>query len=104
MSDQILATKTLVPAASLGGPDPADPTRCSAAAIAALAEAAGPAMRMTSLALDVTSHPLGEGMIDIAAKVDKRAKSIVFVSVEARAGASLVFSAQGLFARDREAV
>jgi hypothetical protein len=101
MSNPVLATETKVPAARLGGPGSPDPALCSAQAIAVLAQAAGPDMRMTSLALDVASHALGEGMVEIAAKIDKRAKSIVFASVEARVGASMVFSAQGLFSRVR---
>ncbi len=101
MSDQTLATMTMIPAASLGGPGSPLPDHCSAAAIKALSEAAGPDMRLTSLALDVASQALGEGMVEIATKVDKRAKAIVFVSVEARMGASLAFSAQGLFSKVR---
>ncbi len=54
---------------------------------------------MTSLALDVTSQELGRGDVDIRTRVDKRTKSIVFVSAEARIGERLVFSAQGLFSR-----
>lgn len=101
MSDQTLATLTKITAASLGGPGSPSAERCSATAIQALSDAAGPDMRMTSLALDVASHALGEGMVEMATKVDKRAKSIVFVSVEARMGASLAFSAQGLFSKMR---
>src|SRR5262245_29360489 len=97
MSDQVLATETKVTTASLGGPGSPDPELCSARAIAALTEAAGADMRMTSLSLDVASHALGEGMVEIRTTIDKRAKSIVFASVEARVGASMAFSAQGLF-------
>lgn len=99
MTDQTLATMKHVTNASLGGPGAPEPEQCSRAAIAALAEAAGPDMRMTSLALDVASHAIGEGMVELATRVEKRAKSIVFVSVDARMGASMVFSAQGLFSR-----
>ena len=99
MSDQTLASMKLIPAADLGGPGPPDAALCSGAAIAALGEAAGEGFRMTSLSLDVASHAIGAGMIEIAVKVDKRARSIVFASLEARIGAALVFSAQGLFSR-----
>jgi len=99
MTDQMMATMKHVTGASLGGPGAPEPELCSRAAIAALAEAAGPGMRMTSLALDVASHAIGEGMVEVATTIDKRAKSIVFASVEARLGAAMVFSAQGLFSR-----
>ncbi len=101
MSDPILATNITVSTASLGGPGAPDPELCSARAIAALAEAVGADMRMTSMSLDVASHALGEGMVEIATRTDKRAKSIVFASVEARVGLSMAFSAQGLFSRVR---
>lgn len=83
--------------ADLGGPGAPVAELCSAVAIAVLAEAAGPDFRMTSLALDVASHPLTDAPVDLIARVDKRARSIVFVSVEARSAERLVFSAQGLF-------
>ncbi|MDP3493979.1 MAG: hypothetical protein Q8R82_12765 [Hyphomonadaceae bacterium] len=97
MSDQTLASMKLIPAADLGGPGAPEATQCSRAAIALLGEAAGDGFRMTSLSLDVASHAIGEGMVEIAVSVDKRARSIVFASLEARMGAALVFSAQGLF-------
>lgn len=62
-------------------------------------DAAGPDMRMTSMSIDVTTHALGESDVSLVAKTDKRARSIVFVSCEARADGRLVFSAQGLFGR-----
>lgn len=99
MTDQTFATMKHVTAASLGGPGAPEPEECSRAAIAALEEAAGPDMRMTSLALDVASHAIGEGMVELTTTIDKRARSIVFASLEARMGASMVFSAQGLFSR-----
>ena len=83
--------------ADLGGPGAPLADLCSAIAIAALREAAGPGFRMTSLALEVASHPLGSAEVEITARVDKRARSIVFASVEARSGERMVFSAQGLF-------
>jgi len=101
MSEQVLDAVRLIPGAELGGPGAPDPELCSEAAISALAEAAGEGMRMTSLALDVASHAIGEGMVQLAIRTDKRAKSIVFASVEARMGAALVFSAQGLFSKVR---
>ena len=97
MSDQTLATLKQIPAVELGGPGSPATELCSNAAIAALSEAAGTEFRLTSLSLDVASHAIGVGMVELATKIDKRAKSIVFASVEARMGASLVFSAQGLF-------
>ena len=90
--------KTLT-SSELGGPAAADPTLCSAYVIAVLGEAAGEAMRMASLALDITTNALGERPVEIAVCVDKRARSIVFASAEARAGEDLVFTAQGLFSR-----
>jgi hypothetical protein len=65
--------------------------------MAALAEAAGADLRLTSLALDVTSQELGHGDISCTLRVDKRARSIVFASIEARSDGRLVYSAQGLF-------
>lgn len=67
--------------------------------MAAMAEAAGPDMRLASLSLDVTSHELGETSVAITVRVDKRARSIVFASIEARSDGRLVYSAQGLFSR-----
>ena len=66
--------------ADLGGPGAPVAELCSAVAIAVLAEAAGPDFRMTSLALDVATHPLTDAPV-----------------VEARSAERLVFSAQGLF-------
>lgn len=88
-----------IPAAELGGPAAPDVTRCSAKAVELLSAAAGEGMRMASLALDVTSFALGEADVSISVRVDKRAKSIVFASAEARSGGQLVFTAQGLFSR-----
>ena len=101
MSDQTLAMMKRIPAAELGGPGSPEAASCSAAAIAMLGEAAGEGFRMTSLSLDVASHAIGEGMVEVATKVDKRARCIVFASLEARMGAALVFSAQGLFSLER---
>ncbi len=86
-------------ATELGGPAAPSFAQCSAAATALLADAAGAGMRMTSLAIDVTAHALADQSIDVSVRVDKRAKSIVFASAEARAGGQLVFTAQGLFCR-----
>ena len=54
---------------------------------------------MASLALDVTGNALHERSVEVMIRIDKRARSIVFVSAEARAGDDLVFTAQGLFSR-----
>jgi len=86
-----------VQAATLGGPGAVDPVRCSQAAIDALSRAAGSGLRLTSLALEVTAQCLGHDEIAMRTKVDKRTRAIVFASMEARAGDTLVFSAQGLF-------
>lgn len=88
-----------VSAVELGGPDKAVFERCSETAIAALAAAAGKGFRMTSLSLDVASHPLGEGAVQVTARADKRTGMVVFASVEARSVDRMVFSAQGLFCR-----
>jgi hypothetical protein len=90
---------TSVPPADLGGPGRAVIERCSRVAVAALAKAAGEDFRMTSLSLDVASHPLGEVAVEITARVDKRTGMIVFASVEARSEGRMVFSGQGLFCR-----
>ena len=89
----------MIAGAELGGPLAADPTLCSARIIALLAGIAGEGMQMTSLAMDITTNPLGERNVDVVLKLDKRARSIVFASAEARAGDDLVFTAQGLFSR-----
>ena len=95
-----MTTDTLkMAAARVGGPGVPDAKLCAEVAIAILIEAAGDGLRLTSLALDVASHAVGDGEVAIALKVDKRTRSIVFVSAEARAGEQLVFSAQGLFSR-----
>lgn len=88
---------TRIAPADLGGPGAPLAEPCSVAAIAALRGVAGPGFRMTSLALDVASIPIGDTTVELAARVDKRARSIVFASVEARAAGRMVFSAQGLF-------
>jgi len=88
---------TRIAPADLGGPGAPLAELCSAVAITALREAAGTGFRMTSLALDVASIPLGDVEVELTTRVDKRARSIVFVSVEARAAGRMVFNAQGLF-------
>lgn len=94
-----LDIQTTISAARIGGPGAPDVRLCSEVAIAALSEIAGDGLRMTSLSIDVTSHALGPGEVELHARTDKRTKSIVFASVEARAGGRVVFSAQGLFSR-----
>ncbi len=84
---------------TVGGPAAADPAACSGWVIRVLGEAAGPGMRLSSLSLDVTSHALGDDDVDLAVRIDKRARTIVFASCEARAGGRLVFLAQALFSR-----
>ena len=98
MPDTDPATSTLS-ATSLGGPGAPDPQKCSQHAMALLGEAAGDDMRLASLSIDVTSHPLGDAPVDVTVRVDKRARSIVFASIEARSEGRLVYSAQGLFSR-----
>ena len=83
----------------LGAPGAPDPSTCSAYAIRVLGDAAGADMRMASIALDVTSHTLGDEAVELSVRIDKRARSIVFASCEARAEGRLVFSAQALFNR-----
>lgn len=90
---------TSVPPADLGGPGRAVFERCSSVAVAALAGVAGEGFSMTSLSLDVASHQLGEAVVDVTARVDKRTGMIVFASVEARSEGRMVFSGQGLFCR-----
>jgi hypothetical protein len=98
MASEYQTVSTLSPE-RLGGPGAPDPQKCSAHAMAALGEAAGTDMRLTSLALDVTSQELGHGDVSCTLRVDKRARSIVFASMEARSDGRLVYSAQGLFGR-----
>ncbi len=98
MADTDPATSTLS-ATSLGGPGAPDPQKCSEHAMTALGKAAGAEMRLASLSLDVTSHELGETPVAVMVRVDKRALSIVFASIEARSEGRLVYSAQGLFSR-----
>jgi len=82
----------------LGAPAAPDATACSAWVIRVLGDAAGADMRLASLSLDVTSHTLGDDDVDLTVRIDKRARTIVFASCEARAAGRLVFSAQALFA------
>lgn len=93
------STTRILKNSELGGPAAADPKLCSAFVIALLGEAAGEGMRMASLALDLTTNALGERPVEVTVRIDKRARSIVFASAEARAGDDLVFTAQGLFSR-----
>ena len=102
MSHASLADVQSVPASSLGGPGPAESVRCAACAIAALSELAGPGLRMTSLALELTAHDMGEGAVELRTQGDKRTRSILFASVEARVGGRLVFTAQALFSARKE--
>lgn len=90
---------SVLPAEHLGGPGAADPSLCSQHAMAALGETVGPGLRLTSLSLDVASHALGQAPVDVLVRADKRSRSIVFASVEARSEGRLVYSAQGLFSR-----
>jgi hypothetical protein len=88
-----------IAAADLGAPGPASPEACAGVAIRLMGQAAGAGFRMTSLALDVASQALTDGRVKVAYQVDKRSRSIVFVSVDARLDGILVFAAQGLFSR-----
>ena len=98
MADTDPATST-ISATSLGGPGAPDAQKCSEHAMNVLGQAAGPEMRLASLSLDVTSQELGETPVAVMVSVDKRARSIVFASIEARSEGRLVSSAQGLFSR-----
>lgn len=97
--DETTSRKITIAGSDLGAPMAADPTRCSARAIALLTEMAGEGFRITSLAMDVTANTLGERDVDVMLRLDKRARAIVFASAEGRAGDDLVFTAQGLFSR-----
>lgn len=99
LMDAGVSQTIVIPGAEIGGPLAADPALCSARIIALLGEIAGEGMRMASLAMDITTNPLGERNVEVMLKLDKRARSIVFASAEARAGDDLVFTAQGLFSR-----
>jgi hypothetical protein len=99
MSDVSTGDVTTVAGASLGGPGSPDAARCSLAAIEALSRVAGVDMRLTQIQLDVSSHAIGQNEVAINARIDKRTRSIVFASVEARAADELVFRAQALFSR-----
>ncbi len=88
-----------IAATDLGAPAGPDAARCSGAAIEALARAAGPDMRLTQLQLDLSSRAIDAEHVAISAQIDKRTRSIVFASAEARAGDALVFKAQALFTR-----
>lgn len=98
MADTDPATST-ISATGLGGPGAPDAQKCSEHAMNVLGQAAGPEMRLASLSLDVTSQELGETPVAVMVSVDKRARSIVFASIEARSEGRLVYSAQGLFSR-----
>jgi hypothetical protein len=90
----------IVEASDLGAPGAPDAALCASQVIRILAEAAGEGMRLASISLDVTSHPLGPDNVNVSVRIDKQARSIVFASCEARAGDKLVFSAQALFSRN----
>lgn len=94
-----MISETILSADALGGPGAADASLCASRAIALLSDAAGEGMRLASLAIDVTTNTLVERTVSVTVRVDKRARSIVFASAEARAGDDLVFTAQGLFTR-----
>lgn len=96
MTEASVASVNTVPSSSLGGPGPAEPMRCAATAIAAMGQSSG-GLRMTSLALELASQDIRDGIVELRTTVDKRTRSILFVSVEARVGDQLVFTAQGLF-------
>lgn len=98
MAERVTSTVE-ISSTDLGGPGAPDASRCSAQAIAVLGQAAGADMRISSLSMDVTSHTMSEGPVTITVSIDKRARSIVFASCEARSGETLVFSAQALFSR-----
>lgn len=97
MSDASVAAPPSVPAEALGGPGQPSAVQCSAVAVWALEQVAGPGLRMTSLALEIMASVIGAGEVLLHTYTDKRARSILFASVEARAGDQLVFTAQGLF-------
>ena len=82
---------------NVGGPGLPDPLHCSQAAAEALTMAAGAGLRLSSFSLDLAGHAVGEDDVTIRTRIEKRTRSIVFASVEARAGEAFVFSAQGLF-------
>jgi hypothetical protein len=101
MSDTAAITEQKLQASRLGGPGPADPKLCSTAAIDALLQLAGADISLNSLQLEVSSKPLGLAEVVVGARIDKRTRSIAFVSCEAMSGDEMVFRAQGLFSAKR---
>ena len=99
MSDASIRDVTTVAGASLGGPAGPDASRCAEAAIEVLSRMVGPDMRLTQIQLDVSSRAIGRSEVTVSAYIDKRTRSIVFASVEARTSGELVFRAQALFSR-----
>lgn len=99
MSDVSAGDRTIVAGTDLGGPDGPDAARCSRAAIEALSRIVGQDMRLTQIQLDLSSHAIGEIEAAITARIDKRTRSIVFASVEARVDGELIFRAQALFSK-----
>ena len=87
------------PSEVLGGPGLPQPGHCAQHALELLAAAAGPDMRLASLALDVAGLALEDATVSVTVQIDKRAQSILFASLEARSQGRLVYAAQGLFRR-----
>jgi hypothetical protein len=75
-----------------------DPQRCAARAMTLLQDAAGDAMRLASFSLEMGSVEASAGdALAVYLSTDKRTHAIAFLSLEARAGAAVAFTARAVF-------
>jgi hypothetical protein len=100
MSNQLAAVR--LTADLVGGPGALDPGRCAAAAMTLLQDAAGDAMRLTSFSLEMGPPEAGTatgaaGALAASLSADKRTHAIAFLSMEARAGDAVAFTARAVF-------
>jgi hypothetical protein len=99
---QATATSAILTAAELGGAGRPDPNLCATTALRLLTEAAGQGYVLSSFSFDIAPTAIAaDAKFEASISIDKRTRSIAFLSLKALAGPALVFSARAVFSASR---
>jgi len=101
-ADMVGVGQMVLSSNALGARERCDPRQCSSVAIEMLTQLAGPGMALASFSLELAPAPLVAGVeVVIQMKADKRTHTLAFLSLEARFGHGVLFSARGVFSAGR---
>lgn len=91
-----LAGESVASAASLTDAGQLAPARCAVLALERLGAVAGATMSLASFSLELGAAAAGRDIV-VRVSVDKRTHAIAFLSLEARDGVAVVFTARAVF-------